>query len=162
MKPSHATLKINHYTSDRSRPDYVSGEDLYREIGYDQAELTKQNPGYENTCATRMSLALIKSGVSFHGRLRIKDGNHKGRTFEPGAKLLADQLARPRALGKPKVFKAADALTKLAGKKGIVFFWKIDGYGGGHIDVIEQVNSVQVCNSACYFNSKEVWFWELD
>jgi hypothetical protein len=162
MRPFHATLKGNHYTSDRFRSDYVSGEDLYSEIGYDQTKLTKQNPGYENTCATRMSLALIKSGVSFRGRLKIKEGDYKGRTFEPGAKLLADQLAKPHVLGKPQVFKPADARTKLLGKKGIVFFWKIDGYGGGHIDIIESINSMHICNSACYFGSKEVWFWPLD
>ena len=39
---------------------------------------------------------------------------------------------------------------------------KIAGYGGGHIDLIETVDTVQVCNSACYFSSQEVWFWPLD
>jgi hypothetical protein len=162
MKPLYSILRNNHYTSDIHRSDYVSGETLYSELGYDQKALIKQNSGYKNTCATRMSLALIKSGVSFHGRLTIKGGQHKGRTFEPGAKLLADQLAKPHALGKPQVFTAGDAAAKLAGKKGVVFFWKIDGYGGGHIDVIESTNSAHVCNSACYFASKEVWFWPLD
>ncbi|WP_374328433.1 T6SS effector amidase Tae4 family protein [Azonexus sp.] len=162
MNLSFASLKSNHYTSDIYRSDYVSGDTLYSELGYDQKALIKQNSGYQNTCATRMSLALIKSGVTIHGRLKIKGGTHKGQLFEPGAKLLADQLARPQVLGKPQVFKAADAPAKLAGKKGIVFFWKIDGYGGGHIDVIETTNGTQVCNSACYFSSKEIWFWPLD
>jgi hypothetical protein len=162
MKPSYSILKNNHYSSDKFNSGYVSGEALYSELGYDQTALIKQNSGYVNTCATRMSLALIKSGVPFHGRLTIKGGKHKGRTVEPGAKLLADQLAKPHALGKPQVFKAADAAAKIAGKKGVVFFWKIDGYGGGHIDVIESTNSAHVCNSACYFSSKEVWFWALD
>ncbi len=162
MKPSYATLKRNHYTSDKFKSGYVSGEDLYSEIGYDQTKLIKQNGGYVNTCATRMSLALIKSGVPIHGRLRIKDGKYKGRTVEPGAKLLADQLAMPHALGKPQIFKAADAPAKLEGKKGIVFFWKMGDYAGGHIDVIETTNGMHICNSACYFSSREVWFWPLD
>jgi hypothetical protein len=162
VKPSYSVLKRNHYTSDKYKSDFVSGETLYSELGYDQTALIKQNGGYVNTCATRMSLALIKSGVPVHGRLKIKAGKYKGRTVEPGAKLLADHLASPHALGKPQVFKASEASAKLSGKKGVVFFWKVDGYGGGHIDVIESTNSAHLCNSACYFASKEVWFWPLD
>lgn len=162
MKLLYSILKSNHYTSDIYKSDYVSGEDLYNEIGYDQKILIKQDNAYKNTCATRMSLALIKSGVLFDGRLPIKKGEYKELKVESGAKLLADQLAKPQILGKPKIFDASDAPTKLAGKKGIVFFWKIDGYGGSHIDLIETANSMHVCNSACYFSSKEVWFWQLD
>ena len=162
MKLLYSILKSNHYTSDIYKSDYVSGEDLYNEIGYDQKTLIKQDNAYKNTCATRMSLALIKSGVLFDGRLPIKKGKYKGLKVESGAKLLADQLAKPQILGKPKIFDASDAPTKLAGKKGIVFFWKIDGYGGSHIDLIETANSMHVCNSACSFSSKEVWFWQLD
>ena len=36
------------------------------------------------------------------------------------------------------------------------------GYDGGHIDLIETIDAVQVCSSACYFSSKEIWFWPLD
>jgi len=46
--------------------------------------------------------------------------------------------------------------------KNELFFWKIIGYGGGHMDLIETTNSAQACNSACYFSSKEVQFWPLD
>lgn len=34
-------------------------------------------------------------------------------------------------------------------------------YDGGHIDLIEEISSETICNSACYFESKEIWFWEL-
>jgi len=88
---------------------------LYEELGYDDAALIRQNAGYQNTRATRLSLAIIKSGV-VNGRLKIKTGQYKGRTFEPGAKLLADQLAKPHILGKPQIFSAADTHTKLSGK----------------------------------------------
>jgi hypothetical protein len=46
-------------------------------------------------------------------------------------------------------------------KRGVVLFWKIADYGGGHIDLIETTDAAFVCNSACYFQSKEVWFWPL-
>lgn len=161
MKVHFVSLKSNHYSSDRMSPSYKSGEDVYREIGHNLDDLMKQNPAYENTCAVRMSLALIKSGVDFIGRLKIKDGAHKGRMIEPGAKLLADQLARPIIFGRPDVFAPRDAIARLSGKKGVILFWKITGYGGGHIDLIEAATTVQTCNSQCYFASKEIWFWPL-
>lgn len=111
--------------------------------------------------AVRISLALIKSGVDFVGRMKIKEGPHKGKTVEPGAKLLADQLARPVVFGKPDVFASQDATRRLSGKKGVVLFWKIAGNGGGHMDPIEASTTVRACNSACYFSSKEIWFWQL-
>ncbi len=159
MKPSFMTLKSNHYSSNKYHSNFMGGEELYNLIGYDIEKLKKQNPGYANTCAVRMSLALIKSGIQFAGRLKIKDGPYKGRMIEPGAKLLADQLAKPQLFGRPKLLSPSNAVAHLSGKKGVVLFWKITGYGGGHIDLIETSSSaVHVCNSACYFLSKEIWF----
>jgi hypothetical protein len=148
MKPAYSTLKSHHNSSDYNNSSYVSAQTLYEGIGYKLDQLLKQNPGYANTCAVRMSLALLKSGVTFGGRLKIKAGDHAGKLIEPGAKLLA--FSSP-----------ATAQTRLAGKQGVVLFWKIDGYGGGHIDLIESSNSALLCNSHCYFSCKEVWFWPL-
>ncbi|WP_338845603.1 T6SS effector amidase Tae4 family protein [Massilia sp. W12] len=161
MKLSYFSLKKYHYSSDKFSLAYVSGADLYHEIGYVQDDLIKQNAGYVNTCATRMSLALLKHGAPINGRLKVRVGKFKGRTVEPGAKLLADQLAKPDFLGKPQIYRTIEAPGKLVGKRGIVFFWKIEGYSGGHIDLIEPSNAAQVCHSACYFSAKEVWFWPL-
>jgi Type VI secretion system (T6SS), amidase effector protein 4 len=109
-----------------------------------------------------MSLALIQAGVRFTGRLKIKNGPYKGRLIEPGAKLLADQLAQPQLLGKPqRLVNPPQAGIALHKQKGIIFFWKIDGYAGGHIDLIEESNAALICNSHCYFACKEVWFWPL-
>lgn len=162
MKPIFLTLQKNHYSSDSTNSSYVSAESLYSELGYELSALIKENPGYANTCATRMSLALLKSGVSFSGRLKIKTGDYKGKMIEPGAKLLADQLLKPTVFGKalilPDATKATDILRK---KQGVVFFWKITGYDGGHIDLIQSTDTDQLCHSHCYFDCKEVWFWEL-
>ncbi len=162
MKLSYLTLKSQHYSNEFTNPSYVSSEKLYNEIGYDINDLIKQNAGYANTCATRMSLALIKSGVNFDGRLKIKDGTYKNRFVEPGAKLLADQLIKPTVFGRPLMFNRPSTVpTELKDKKGVVFFWKIDGYDGGHIDLLESSTSAFLCNSHCYFACKEVWFWAL-
>lgn len=161
MKPTYATLKANHFSSNKYHSSFVDSDELYESLGYSLDALRKQNPDYVNTCAVRMSLALLKSGVPFAGRMKVKKGPFTGRMFEPGAKLLADQLARPTALGRPEVVPASNALATLSGKRGVILFWKIAGYGGGHIDLIEASTATQVCNSACYFSSKEIWFWPL-
>jgi len=161
MKVNYALLKSNHYSSNRVISGFKSKEDVYGEIGYNFYDLARQNPAYINTCAVRMSLALIKVGVHFTGRLKIKGGPYKGMMIEPGAKLLADQLARPTLFGRPAIFSSRDAMTRLRGKRGMVLFWKMSGYGGGHIDLIEIATTAQVCHSACPDSSKEIWFWSL-
>lgn len=161
MKPTYATLKSNYYSSNELQANYVSGPDLYNEMGIDQEELIKQNPAYINTCAARISLALLKSNVNFVGRLTVKAGNFKGKKIETGAKLLADQLMKATVFGMPKLYKPANFIKEIAGQKGIVLFWKIAGYGGGHIDLIEASTAAVTCNSNCYMQSKEIWFWPL-
>lgn len=159
MKPQYGTLKGNHYSSNQHSADFVDAEALYKEIGYNHSDLVKQNPGYINTCATRMSLALLKSGISFGGRLKIKSGTFEGKSVEPGAKLLADKLLH--IFGRPQIYQPNEFLKSPTNKRGVVFFWKINNYGGGHIDLIEISNTGALCHSNCFFSCKEVWFWAL-
>ncbi len=42
MKVNYALLKSKHYSSDRVSSNYMSGEDVYKEIGYNLADLKKQ------------------------------------------------------------------------------------------------------------------------
>lgn len=161
MKPMYAKLKSNHYSSSFARGERVSEVDLYNEMGIDFAKLKKSNPAYENTCAARMSLALLKSGVSVPGRMKIQSGPFAGRFIEPGAKLLADKLMSPTALGKPEIYSGKEASAKIKNRKGLVFFRRIGGGNVDHIDLIESINAEQVCHSNCYFQTTEVWFWEL-
>jgi hypothetical protein len=162
MKPTYEKLKKNYYSSNELANNFVDGESLYSEIGYSQDALIQQNPAYVNTCATRLSLALLKAGVSFDGRLKIKSGKFKNKRIETGAKLLADQLMKPHVFGKPKIYNPSEFIKNTNGKNGVVFFWKVTGYGGGHIDLVEVSNLIASCNSNCYFDSKEIWFWELN
>jgi hypothetical protein len=162
MKPAFSILKANHYSSEFTSSDYVSAEDLHKELGYDLTTLLKENPGYANTCATRVSLALLKSNIPFAGRLKVKDGRYKGMMLEPGAKLLADALTSKNAFGKPVLITdAVKASATVGTSSGVIFFWQVTGYDGGHIDLIESINSAQLCHCHCYFNCKEVWFREL-
>lgn len=162
MKPSYEVLKRYHQSSQFYKPGYVSDEAIYQELGFDLAELLKLNAGYKNTCATRMSVALLKAGVSVQGRLKIRSGNLAGKSVEPGAKLLADQLARPGLFGPPVIFQHPSGTPPaLKGQKGVIFFWKLATSGIGHIDLVEPTNGTQICKSNCYFACQEVWFWPL-
>ena len=162
VKPSYEALKRHHKSAQFYKSGYVSDEAVYQELGYDLAELLKLNAGYKNTCATRMSVALLRAGMSIAGRLKIKSGMLAGKSVEPGAKLLADQLARPGLFGPPSIFRRpSGAPAELKGQKGVIFFWKLATSGIGHIDLVEPANSTQVCNSSCYFACQEIWFWPL-
>ena len=116
MKPNYKKLKNNHYSSKVRSPSYFPIEKLYAEIGYNKTSLLKQNKTYRNTCAVRMSLVSLKTNVPFTGRLRIKAGQFKGKYIEPGAKLLADQLMKPRAFGRPEVYNPTDFKRKVSSK----------------------------------------------
>lgn len=82
MRPLYEQLKRQHYSSNHTRAGFASGEQVFSEIGYDYSTIIKQQPAYENTCAVRMSLALLKCNVEFTGRLPIKTGPYKGKTIE--------------------------------------------------------------------------------
>ena len=68
MKPSYSKLKSHHYSSNENARNFVDAKLLYSEIGYSRASLLRQNRAYRNTCAVRMSLALLKAGVPFAAR----------------------------------------------------------------------------------------------
>lgn len=147
----------NNFSSNKD----VKVEDLYREIGWDDLI---DNPSYENTCAIRMSLALIKSGMHIPGRLSIKKGPYKGRLIEMGQGSLSRLLADPSRLGKPEKFAGAEAARAIGKRSGIVSFWHlIPGvYEHGHIDIVSDATGrLRACGSDCYWTSKEVWFWGL-
>ncbi|WP_081074798.1 T6SS effector amidase Tae4 family protein [Burkholderia cepacia] len=137
----------------------VSREALYRELGR-QDLIT--HPSYENTCAIRVSLALVKCGMSLRGGLAIQKGPHCGRRIEPGQARLARMPAEPAYFGKAEAFRRNDAMAGVGNRKGIMAFWNIPGYmngRGGHIDLIDGARAV--CGSDCYWEASGVWFWPL-
>jgi hypothetical protein len=102
VKPKYEDLKANYHSSDPASSSYMAGADVYALVGLDMTKLMAQNPGYINTCATRMSIALLGAGVNFVGRVLVKSGPYKDKRIEPGAKLLADQLMRKEVFGRDR------------------------------------------------------------
>ncbi|MBB5609454.1 MULTISPECIES: T6SS effector amidase Tae4 family protein [unclassified Janthinobacterium] len=156
MKPAFIKLRENY-----ASVDAVDQAVLFGEIGWEDL-IDKDN--FNNTCAIRISLALIKSGVKLRGRMAIRKGPFKGKLIEPGQARLAHMLASPALFGKPERYTREAAVAGVGSRKGVAAFWRIPGYlggAGGHIDIVLPSVGVTVCGSACYWTSAEVWFWEL-
>ena len=156
MRPPFAALRAHHLGRDVLIPQ------VYEAIGHPELAL---DPDWGNTCAIRMSIALIAVGMKIRtgpAKLRVKAGPYKGEQLEPSQRMLSDFLARD--LGVPEKYKrGGDARNAIAWRRGIVSFFQLhDGYRGGHIDLvsIEDWGALQ-CNGSCYWDSKEVWFWPL-
>lgn len=81
----------------------------FAEIGWEDLI---PKPEYNNTCAIRVSLALIKCGFTLNGRIAIKKGKYKGKLIEPGQAKLARMLAERQYLGPQKIFPRDDACVQ--------------------------------------------------
>lgn len=143
----------------------IDHDALFRLLGWD--DLIK-NPTYANTCAIRVSLALLRAGVHIPGgRLQVKTGAHKGKMIEPGQARLSMILSRPTMLGVPEKFSGGPAIGEGIGQRsGIVSFFRlIPGiHEGGHIDIVSPLlggAGALACGTDCYWTSKDVWFWAL-
>jgi len=156
MKPAFIKLRENYASVAQ-----VDQQTLFEEIGWSDL-VGKDN--FLNTCAIRVSLALIKCGVKVKGRMAINKGPHKGALIEPGQARLANMLAGPAFFGAPEKFSQQGAPGGIGQRQGVVAFWRIPGYlggAGGHIDILLPSTGIKVCGSACYWRCGEVWFWAL-
>jgi hypothetical protein len=157
MRPLFLPLE-RHYP----RVDTVGKAELFEEIGWD--DLIK-NSGYDNTCAIRMSVALIKVGVPIRGRMAIKNGPFAGQKIEPGQANLSNMLSQKALFGAPEKFDKQSVQAGIENRRGVMSFFRIPGYlggRGGHIDIISPgAGGGMACGSGCYFNADEFWFWAL-
>lgn len=153
---SYAALKSN-FPSNK----VIKQPDLFKELGWDDL-IGKAT--YENTCAIRLSLALIKCGQTIPGRMRIKKGPHTGKLIEMGQRNLSLLLAAPSRLGPPQKFSGREFTKAIGNRSGIVSFWKLMPgiYDHGHIDIVSApAGGIRACGSDCYWTSKEIWFWPM-
>lgn len=145
-------------------------ETLYQGLGWDDLI---PKPDYRNTCAVRMHLALLCSGIAVPGRLAIKKGELKGKLIELGQMQLSQKLTSGKFFGPPQKFNPTSKDKELMGRQGIVSFMKIPGYPlsngrlGGHIDLVKNGKFLYffdtlICQSNCYWDANEVWFWPIN
>ena len=156
MKPAFIKLR-EQYASVSA----VSQAALFDEIGWEDL-IDKDS--YANTCAIRVSLALIKAGIKLKGRMAIRKGPFKGALIEPGQARLAHMLASPALFGAPEKFGRDAAIAGIGQRMGLAAFLRIPGYlggAGGHIDIVLPSAGVKACGSECYWSCAEAWFREL-
>lgn len=154
------TLRSNYPSSNLRSTAYVSQADLFREIGWDDFI---GNSHYANTCAIRVSLALVRSGVTISPKSHsLLAGPHKGKGVQVNMSRLAELLARPNYFGAYETLTGGTISSARLSRQGVIAFHRIPGYlGGGHIDLIDNRTTADVCSSQCYFQAEEIWFWPL-
>ena len=142
---------------------YPRRQEYMRDILYDEMGWSdlKGHPGFRDTCAIRMSIALNGAGVNVTGWLKIKAGKLAGKRVEPAQAALSRWLRKK--WGQPDIFQTADeARRRIGNRTGVVSFWGIHGTAQGHIDLVEPFgNGFHVCAMDCYFQSREIWFWHI-
>ncbi len=155
MRPSYAAVNANY-----PRRSPMTKDVLYTSLGWSDL-IAKE--AYGDTCATRMSIALLHCHVPINGTLTIKEGVLKGKAVEPQQAKLSRTLKN--TWGKPEVYKSRTTAEKgIAGRSGVASFFRINPgvSNGGHIDLITPGHhGFAVCAMSCYMNAGEIWFWEL-
>jgi hypothetical protein len=156
-----AMRPLFHVLRDKYPTPRIKHDELFDSLGW--ADL-KAHPGYRNTCAIRMSIALLGAHVPLHGALRVKAGPLKGGGVVPSQNRLSHDLKR--LWGQPEVFRGkTDAAKMIGGRTGVVSFFHINPAvpdTQGHIDLVWPAGGgFQSCAMSCYFASVEIWFWPL-
>lgn len=151
-------LQSNYSSSNPGSIRYASREVLFKEIGWDEF---LDNSNYANTCAIRVSLAMLKSGLSVSsGSHRVLDGKLEGKRIEVNMRKLANIVEQSGQFTKAERY-TQDIYAQVKGRSGVIAFFNIPGYtGGGHIDLLDGAAPYMRCESDCY-NSEEVWFWPM-
>jgi hypothetical protein len=143
------------------RKDKVSMPALYESIGHPEYATDGR---MVNTCAVRMSMALVAAGVPISpGNITVQAGKNAGRRLESGQARLAKVLQR--LWGAPERYHSGPAARKaVAGRRGVISFhhlWNAaDPQGHIHLASPDRWGDVE-CADDYYGKSTDVWFWPL-
>ncbi|MGJ7914813.1 T6SS effector amidase Tae4 family protein [Massilia sp. LXY-6] len=161
-KPIYAVLAAHYPKKPRTPSDGgMDAAALYRSIGHSEYV---ENMYMQNTCAVRVSLALLGAGIQpFPGHMTVKAGKFKGKRIEQSQQRLSDFLQK--RLGPPEVYPSGyEASRKIGSRRRIVSFFRLNGSWDpqGYIDLVEPATAGGLkCMGTCYFSAQEVWFWPL-
>ncbi len=157
MKPMYASL-VSVYPSRHTVPPAA----LFAEIGWQQPAEAKRDA---DTCALRVSLALVRAGARIPGRVNVSSGRFKGQRIESGQTRLSLLLTHPTLLGRPEVYQdGARAEAGIGQRRGIVSYWcrQPGQRQRGQIDIVgPDAEETLGCGLPCYREAAEVWFWPL-
>lgn len=156
MRPTFQRLLYGYPKSEKR-------EVLFGQIGWSDIA---NNTAFLDTCAIRMSIGLLRAGVTLPGaRMKANAGPLKGRRIEPGQAKLSHILKR--SWGEPEIYTSSEAAHDgIGGRSGVVSFFRIHGGSladSGHIDLVWPLqNGFHDCARSCYFKAVEFWFWPLN
>lgn len=153
--PPYALLRM-HFPD----PFNVPAEELWRWIGHTEKVLDSQ---WRNTCAIRMSLALLGAGIHLPGGfLRVEAGKHRGKYIEIKQEALAHDLIN--LWGEPEKFGAALLRERVGDRRGVIRFVGLWGPFDpqGHIDLVchDEHHRLACEGGHVYWHAVECWFWE--
>lgn len=152
MKPAFWNLYLNYPKSEKREP-------LFEQLGW---SAIAQEEAYKDTCAIRMSVALVGAGLTLpSGTMMVQAGHLRGKKIETRQRELSTMLRQ--MWGRPEVYRSEkDATESIGGRKGVVSFFRIAGGPGGHIDLISPDRYGKPdCARSCFFGCWEIWFWPL-
>jgi len=98
--------------------DSVPLEELWRWLGYPE---NIKDINFSNTCAVRMSLALLGAGFPSPGNYPVKAGKYKGKAIETKQRTLSRWLVRH--LGAPEKYKSGARTRSHRSQEGHYFLF---------------------------------------
>jgi hypothetical protein len=169
-----ATMWANHPKSS----DFADRSTLYPYLGWGNDRTIMTSRDWENTCAIRMSVGLIRCGTSLEvppigARVQATcpDARLRGKAVVLGFDRLANLLKT--RWGAPTVYRNVSE-ADLNNKKGVIAYFVLPGSGyPGHIDLIRDTAPPTTrffglirtdptsfeSGTGHYFGSREAWFW---
>jgi hypothetical protein len=147
--------------------DSVSLDELWLWLGYPE---NSRDINFSNTCAVRMSLALLGAGFPSPGNYPVKAGKHKGKSIETRQRKLSNWLSTH--MGVPEKYKSgAQAQGAIGSRCGIISFFQFHGPTDrqGHISIVTKDRwqtfrcgpEHERSPTGCFWDAVEVWFWPL-
>lgn len=125
------------------------------------------NSSYDNTCAIRLSVALIGAGQPIPSDLAQLDGGHKdaqGRDLivrVPTAKRLLERLIGPSTWGASKASGADIADGLIPAWTGVLLYLVPNGDASGHVDLWDKEHCTIDCHNTFARASSSVELWRV-
>lgn len=142
-----------------AKPAFSTLKSKYRN---QSTQIHARTMSFPNTCAIRMSEALVKTNASFTKVFKASGKNVCPHGYVRGAQDLASILQSSAGFGMRNFGWNASADANppkgALGKKGLVCYMNMPGFGGqGHIDLWDGTDAV----GSAYWNAATIWMWNL-
>ena len=139
------------------KPSFTQLKNNYKTDSSDTHSCTMQFP---NTCAIRMSEALVKTNTAFLNVFKGSGKNVCPHGYMRGAQDLASVLAKSNVLGARDLgwVSPGKPPSNVLGQTGIICYMNIPAFSGqGHIDLWNFTTYV----GSEYWNAQTIWMWVM-